>query len=210
VIENSILSDAGAEIRDGIKSVVDLGYCPETDWPYDINRFTEKPSTQAYADATRNLVQAYQRVSIDTTSIMQALASDHPVVVGFTVYDSFYKHADGTIDMPSLSDSVAGGHCVIVVGYDNATRRFKFQNSWGTKWGTRGFGTIPYDYLGSANYGGDYWVITGDQSAAPVPVPVPPPPQPQGCLPALRLILGVNTLRKAKAIAKAEIARQLK
>ena len=32
-IEHTIDSDAGAQIRDGIKTVASTGYCPETDWP---------------------------------------------------------------------------------------------------------------------------------------------------------------------------------
>lgn len=188
VMEGTVNSDAGAEIRDGIKSVVDLGYCPETDWPYDISVFSTKPNTAAYTHAHRDLVKTYQKVAVSVTGLQQALASGYPVVVGFTVFDSFYNHSDGTIDLPSVSDGIAGGHCVIVVGYDQSSQRFKFQNSWGTGWGTNGFGTIPFGYLGSANFGGDYWIITADQSG-PNPPPPPPPPPPQGCLPALGLIV---------------------
>src|SRR5436305_1746421 len=34
-MEGTVNTDSGAQIRDGIKSVVKLGYCPEDDWPYD-------------------------------------------------------------------------------------------------------------------------------------------------------------------------------
>ena len=37
-MEGTVNSDAGAQIRDGVKSVADLGVCPETEWPYDINQ----------------------------------------------------------------------------------------------------------------------------------------------------------------------------
>ena len=43
-VEGTIGSDSGAMIRDGIKSVAKIGVCDETLWPYDITRFTEKPS----------------------------------------------------------------------------------------------------------------------------------------------------------------------
>src|SRR5207244_288190 len=42
-MEGTINSDAGAMIRDGIKSVNHEGVCPEALWPYDIKRFTAKP-----------------------------------------------------------------------------------------------------------------------------------------------------------------------
>lgn len=211
VLEGTVDVDAGAEIRDGIKSVVNLGYCSETDWVYDINQFAVKPSSVAYTDATNELVKLYQKVTVDSISIMSALASGYPVVVGFTVYDSFFNSVNGDIPMPALTEGVQGGHCVIVVGYNQDTRKFKFQNSWGTGWGNKGFGTLPYEYLGSTIYGGDYWIITGDTSVGPPSPPGPTPnptPGPSGCLGALSSILAARTLKKAKAIAKAEIARE--
>merc|ERR1712159_460794 len=41
-MEGTTGSDSGAEIRDGIKSLNRLGVCPETEWPYDISKFTEQ------------------------------------------------------------------------------------------------------------------------------------------------------------------------
>jgi C1A family cysteine protease len=190
VIEGSVTSDAGAEIRDGIKSIVDSGYCAETEWPYDINQFDVRPSDSAYVSANKDLVTVYRRVAVDPVSIMSAIALGYPVIVGFTVYDSFMTSTDGNIPMPKQTEGVQGGHAVIVVGYDQVTRRFKFENSWGTSWGTDGYGTLPFEYLGSIVYGGDYWIVTSDESAGPPPAPIPPPtpaptptPVPNGCNP---------------------------
>ncbi len=46
VIEHSVASDSGAQIRDGIKSVARQGDCPETEWPYVIAKFKTKPSAE--------------------------------------------------------------------------------------------------------------------------------------------------------------------
>src|ERR1700747_2514934 len=48
VMENTVNSDSGAAIRDGIKSVNKQGVCPETEWPYDIAKFTKKPPAACY------------------------------------------------------------------------------------------------------------------------------------------------------------------
>src|ERR1700756_5510415 len=63
VIEHTVNSDSGAQIRDGIKVVAKQGAPPEADWPYDINKFTEKPPTKAFQDAAKNQVSSYHRVT---------------------------------------------------------------------------------------------------------------------------------------------------
>ena len=37
VIEHSVKEDAGAQIRDGIKTLVKQGVCSETTWPYVVS-----------------------------------------------------------------------------------------------------------------------------------------------------------------------------
>src|SRR5471030_1891458 len=49
VIEHTVQSDAGAQIRDGIKTVAKQGDCPETEWPYDVAKFAHKPSAACSA-----------------------------------------------------------------------------------------------------------------------------------------------------------------
>src|SRR5437763_8033138 len=38
-VEGTVASDAGAELRTGLKVVGTLGVCPEAEWPYDIGQF---------------------------------------------------------------------------------------------------------------------------------------------------------------------------
>ena len=50
-MEGSINEDAGAAIRDGVKSLVNLGVCTEKKWPYIISKFTAKPPVDCYREA---------------------------------------------------------------------------------------------------------------------------------------------------------------
>ena len=43
-MEGTVAQDAGAFIRDGIKSVAKDGVCRESDWAYDISAFATRPS----------------------------------------------------------------------------------------------------------------------------------------------------------------------
>ena len=89
VIEGTVSEDAGAEIRDGMKAVAKLGVCPETDWPYDIDTFAQKPPRKDYKDALKDKVVAYESAPQELFGLKSVLASGLPVVFGFTVYESF-------------------------------------------------------------------------------------------------------------------------
>jgi len=89
VIEGSVASDSGAQIRDGIKVVAKRGVPPETDWPYDIAKFAQKPPAKAFTDALKDRSVSYSRVTQSLNQMKGCLASGYPFVFGFTVYDSF-------------------------------------------------------------------------------------------------------------------------
>ena len=46
-----------------------------------------------------------------------------------------------------------------VGGYDDAANLFIIRNSWGTTWGQKGYGTIPYAYLIDPSLSADLWTI---------------------------------------------------
>ena len=138
-----------------------LGAPPETDWTYDIRKFAEKPPAQAYTDAKQDLVSSYARVPHVLQQMQGCLASGYPFVFGFTVYESFESEnvaKTGIVPMPGSGEGVVGGHCVVAVGYDDAKRVFIVRNSWGTKWGIKGYCMMPYEYL-VRPLSSDFWTI---------------------------------------------------
>src|ERR1700737_4417858 len=170
VMEGTVGSDSGAMIRDGIKSVAHEGACPETEWPYDITKFTNKPAAPCYADALKDRAVAYQRGTRLLNQLKGCLAAGYPFVFGFTVYESFESQqvADtGQAPMPAANEQILGGHAVMCVGYDDAQQRYICRNSWGDKWGMpsgpghtyRGYFTLPYAYLTSPGLASDFWTI---------------------------------------------------
>jgi C1A family cysteine protease len=162
VIEHTVESDSGAQIRDGIKSVANLGVCPETEWPYDIAKFAVKPPATCYRHAKKYRAIGYQRVVQSLTQMKGCLASGYPFVFGFTVYESFESDRvarTGVVPMPAAAEKVLGGHAVLAVGYDDAAQRFIVRNSWGRRWGIAGYFTMPYAYLADDNLAADFWTI---------------------------------------------------
>ena len=162
VIEHSVASDAGAQIRDGIKSVSKQGVCPEPEWPYDITQFAVKPPPKAYTDALKHKAVSYQAVTRNLAQMKGCLAAGYPFVLGFTVYDAFESPQvakTGVLNMPETGEGVLGGHAVLAVGYDDIQQRFIIRNSWGPRWGLKGHFTMPYSYLLTEDLSSDFWTI---------------------------------------------------
>ena len=161
-IEGTVASDGGAQIRDGIKSVVGQGVCPETMWPYNPAQFAVKPPQNCYSDATKNLVVSYQRITPNLNQIRGCLASGYPFVFGFTVYESFESPAvakSGHLSLPAPNEAQIGGHAVMAVGYDDSKQWIIVRNSWGAGWGMKGYFTMPYAYVTNPQLAADFWTI---------------------------------------------------
>ena len=169
-IEGTVGEDSGAMIRDGIKSVHQIGVCPEDMWAYDIARFTEQPPKKAYTEAARHQATVYRRVLPVLTQMQGALAGGVPFVFGFSVYESFETQEvarTGKVPLPQRSERLLGGHAVLAVGYDDRTQRFIVRNSWGEGWGTKGYCTMPYSYLTDRSLAQDFWAINAVEKPTP-------------------------------------------
>lgn len=161
VIEHTVNTDSGAQIRDGIKFLANNGAPSETLWPYDIAKFKTKPKAPVFKAAIPYKISDYTRL-VTLQDMLSCLASGMPFVFGFTVYDSFESEQvaqSGILDLPKKGEKVLGGHAVEAVGYDQTTQRFIVRNSWGTSWGQEGYFTMPFSYLTNPNLASDFWVI---------------------------------------------------
>jgi C1A family cysteine protease len=166
----NLTGNVGASVRETMKAMALFGVPPEQAWPYDPDKVNEEPPSFCYSYA-----QSYQTLKyfrLDYSGISQAtlllqikavIAAGFPCMFGFTVYTSAYSEENilqGHIPFPnSKQDRVVGGHAVVAVGYDDYRRinaadptefsqgAFLIRNSWGTDWGKKGYGWLPYDYV---------------------------------------------------------------
>lgn len=160
-MEGTIGEDAGAMIRDGVKSLVKLGVCTEKLWPYSIAKFTRKPPANCYKQASDHQVTSYHRI-IGLRQMKQCLAEGYPFVFGFSVYEGFESSQvarTGKLNLPKHGEKQLGGHAVMAVGYDEGQKRVLVRNSWGTDWGMKGYFTMPYAYVADDNLADDFWTI---------------------------------------------------
>lgn len=164
-IEGTTHTDSGALIRDGVNSVAKYGVCSEKSLPYILTRFRNKPNDRCYKEALQHKVSSYHRLdNANLGELKTCLADGYPFVFGFTVYTAFESEAvarTGILNLPAKGEQIVGGHCVLVVGYDEHTQRFLVRNSWGLGWGINGSGyfTIPYVYLTNSRLSDDFWTL---------------------------------------------------
>jgi C1A family cysteine protease len=154
-----VTGDQGAFLRTTIQSMAMIGAPPERNYPYNINNFDKEPSAFVYSLAQNYKSIKYYRITpvsgksqLDT--LLDFLAGGLPFMFGFTVYSSISNNA--MIPYPKPGDYVEGGHAIMAVGYDETKKCFIIRNSWGTEWGDKGYGYLPFSYI-SSGLADDFW-----------------------------------------------------
>lgn len=163
-LEGTVNRDSGATVRDGMKVLQKIGVCPESEWPYRIAKFRDKPDSEAEETARAYRIDSYHRIQ-DLAGIKAALADGQPVVFGIWLYASFESLAvmrTGRIPYPNRNkEMLLGGHAMLAVGYRDGKKKGQgviiARNSWGKGWGDQGYCYLPYSFFRNNRLTFDYW-----------------------------------------------------
>jgi len=158
---SDIDKDDGTYIRYAFQVLSEFGICTEAMWPYDRRKLHRMPSLLAMREAIGHKIHSYYRITETGASrvdaCLAALRSNHPVVFGTQVGDTFKRTKDGSILRPVGDEE--GGHAMLMVGYLTG-KGFIIKNSWGLGWGENGFCYMAPEYI-SWEKTRDLWVPTG-------------------------------------------------
>ena len=161
--------DTGAFLRTTMGAMVLFGVPPAEYWPYTDKKpdFDKEPQAFCYSFAQSYQAIRYLRLDPPATPrdlllkrIKIFLAAGLLSMFGFTVFSSIRQAKnDGKIPYPCRGERIIGGHAIVAVGYDEKMKikntvcgketkgALLIRNSWGTGWGDKGYGWLPYEYV---------------------------------------------------------------
>jgi len=169
-----VTGDTGAWLRTTMAALRYFGIPPEKYWPYTTTKqgdhtFDDEPSVFVY-----QLADDYQAIryfchdpigaDIPRDAVLQRvkkyLAYGIPSMFGFFGFPSSNATDElGAFPYPCAGEQAVWGHAIVAVGYDDSkliknTKCNKstkgallIRNSWGSQWGDKGYGWLPYDYV---------------------------------------------------------------
>jgi C1A family cysteine protease len=176
--------DTGAFLRTTMGALVLFGVPPESYWPYtdkpgdDPDGFDREPPAFCYAFGSSFKPIQYYKLDPPASpseqtleSVKMHLAAGFPSMFGFTVYSSIDQaEKTGEIPFPCQNEEIIGGHAVMAVGFDDTITitnsgcklenkgALLIRNSWGTGWGDKGYGWLPYEYV-TRGLAVDWWTL---------------------------------------------------
>jgi len=144
---SSFISD-----REAFDFLTNVGICSEGDLPYQT---TTEISCDSCDECRSNIVRIedyfYRSMTyagMQTVNLLKSYLVGGPVFVRMMPTTSFYTYEDGIYDAGDEPyDGTAGGHSMLLVGWDDAEEVWICKNSWGTGWGEDGFCHIKWESL---------------------------------------------------------------
>jgi C1A family cysteine protease len=177
-----VTGDTGAWLRNTMGALVLCGVPDEAYWPYTDRDpdFDEEPTSFLYAVADNYEALTYfcydpagENLAGDAvlSKIKSYLAAGIPSMFGFYGFHSFSSsNVKGGIPYPCPNEQAQWGHAIVAVGYDDSkkikntecnkstTGALLIRNSWGSGWGDKGYGWLPYKYV-LKRLALDFWSI---------------------------------------------------
>lgn len=161
--DGDVETDGGSTVTQAMNCLGEKGLCSEEDWPYDVEKFATKPLKKCFIDAKQHKASNFYSLYPSHENLQKALhVNQKPIVFGMAVYPSFMTEEvakTGIVPMPSEDEQIVGFHCVNLCGVDRNKKHYIVRNSWGEKWGDKGYFYLPIEYVEDVNICSDFWQL---------------------------------------------------
>jgi C1A family cysteine protease len=119
------MRDTGVTFEDYMPYNAGGGGTLNPDWPNRLARLT-----------------GFQTLTGNVAAMKQHIQTHGAISACFLVYQDFFSYGGGVYH--HLTGELAGGHCISIIGFDDAQGCWICKNQWGTGWGDQGFFKIAY------------------------------------------------------------------
>lgn len=147
--------NSGVSLYKALQLIKDTGVCTMSTMPYDEYDYKTVPNSNQIKEANRYKIQSFKKLEIKGVDSLRAIAnlksaliSGQPITCATpydnTFFDKGYFHTGGDYIWSKCDSKNSMGHAIVLVGYSDSLKAFKFRNSFGEKWGNKGYGWISY------------------------------------------------------------------
>lgn len=160
---------------------LEFGTLSLRDYPYRDDRCPEPTEAQESRrfQLARFRIERWFRVDTGKLDQIKAeLAQGHPVVFARVFARSFDRHRGAGVYARRRGEADGrGGHAIAIVGYDEKRQAMRIMNSWGRRWGDRGYAWVSYaEFVDQEAF--VMRPVKAVEPPAPPPTPEPPAPKP--------------------------------
>ncbi|MFK7113959.1 C1 family peptidase [Flavobacterium oreochromis] len=144
------LSDcaSGSMPDDAMNLLQSKGECSQQQMPYVEGSCYTQPNFKQFQYASERKISGWKNITAtNVDDLKYYLSKNYPIPACFNYNASFQAISQNNFVWDKVYGKRTGGHCVCIVGYDDLTKQFKVQNSWGNTWGKSGYFYVTYDAI---------------------------------------------------------------
>lgn len=146
-------------LLDNLNLFKNEGSCSLKTMPYNANDCSAQPDSIQRSKAANYKIKGWEKINpYNFTLLKGEISQKNPVIFSIIIDEGFDK-----ITAPFIWKERCGrleqAHTMVIAGYDDSRNAFLVMNSWGTKWGDKGFIWIDYRFFLSNVLPGCYILI---------------------------------------------------
>lgn len=143
--------DGGSTLALAGERLKEYGDCKSSQFDVNIESCWTEPDKTLLSYAQDYKIESYYAAfdyndtgAEKVAKLKRVIAEGDPVLIGMSLKHNFFKSTGEFWEIEEGDTRPAGGHAMVIVGYDDTKRAFELMNSWGKDWGNDGFIWVRY------------------------------------------------------------------